>query len=155
MKIAKVRKGKQNCKNKILEAAEEKIKITARQFNLNRKIYAFFFFWWEKGEKIITKYLLTLKFNTLIQQIFIISNFPDTMSLWSAGDHNFYSVGYLQSYICNTCRLLSMVTLIRYVLATSTVYKSLNRLMDTGGAGRKERVGWMEKVTWKCIHHHM
>ena len=33
-----------------------------------------------------------------------------------------------------------MVTLIRYVLATSTVYKSLNRLMDTGGAGRKERV---------------
>lgn len=45
MKIEKVREGKQNCKNKILEAAEEKkIKITARQFNLNRKIYAFFFF---------------------------------------------------------------------------------------------------------------
>ena len=24
-----------------------------------------------------------------------------------------------------------------------------NRLMDTGVVGRKERVGWMERVTWK------
>ena len=24
-----------------------------------------------------------------------------------------------------------------------------NRLMDTGVGGRKERVGWMERVTWK------
>ena len=51
MKIAKVRKGKQNCKNKILEAAEEKIKITARQFNLNRKIYAFFFSDEKRGKR--------------------------------------------------------------------------------------------------------
>ena len=63
MKIEKVREGKQNCKNKILEAAEEKkIKITARQFNLNRKIYAFFFFFpMRKGGKDNYKIFVNLK----------------------------------------------------------------------------------------------
>ena len=28
------------------------------------------------------------------------------------------------------------------------------RLMDTG-VGKKEKVGWMERIAWKHIHYHM
>jgi len=39
--------------------------------------------------------------------------------------------------------------------SSSSVYENTeNRLMDTGARGEKERVGWMEKVTWKHIHQY-